>query len=94
MACQTTLPASWYTSKAIYGLERRAIFLKVCSFSVLRLGESSNVYKSWILLGAVTKWPNAQQDYGCELAQVNYTIRRSSPDWKTIKIFSDSVGLI
>jgi hypothetical protein len=25
----TTLPASWYTSKAFYNLERRAVFLKV-----------------------------------------------------------------
>lgn len=27
--CSTTLPASWYTSKAVYSLERRAVFLKV-----------------------------------------------------------------
>ena len=28
-AAPTTLPASWYTSKAFYNLERRAVFLKV-----------------------------------------------------------------
>ncbi|KAL4797603.1 fungal-specific transcription factor domain-containing protein [Aspergillus venezuelensis] len=27
-SCDTTLPASWYTSKAIYDLERRGIFMK------------------------------------------------------------------
>ncbi|KAM0555895.1 hypothetical protein ACHAPJ_006297 [Fusarium lateritium] len=72
-SCQTTLPGSWYTSKAIYGLERRAIFLK-----------------SWILLGAVTKWPTAGENYTTQLAEINYTIRRSSDDCKTTKIFDDS----
>ncbi|KAM5343650.1 hypothetical protein ACJ41O_012187 [Fusarium nematophilum] len=71
----STLPASWYTSKAIYNLERHAIFLK-----------------SWILLGSVTRWPNANEDYLCELAQIDYIIRRSSSDWKTTKIFSEADG--
>lgn len=31
MSCPNTLPASWYTSKAIADLERRAIFDKVWS---------------------------------------------------------------
>ncbi|KAF7548811.1 hypothetical protein G7Z17_g6805 [Cylindrodendrum hubeiense] len=30
--CSTTLPASWYTSKAVYDLERRAVFLKTLTF--------------------------------------------------------------
>lgn len=29
-SCKTTLPASWYTSKAMYDLERKGIFMKVC----------------------------------------------------------------
>lgn len=35
---EVTLPASWFTSKTIYNLERRAVFLKVAfarSFKIL-----------------------------------------------------------
>ncbi|CAM1508034.1 Fc.00g048820.m01.CDS01 [Cosmosporella sp. VM-42] len=70
--CPTTLPASWYTSKAIYSLERRAVFLK-----------------SWMLLGAVTRFPNEGENYPYEMAQIDFTVRRTSSDWKSIKVFSD-----
>lgn len=28
-SCGTTLPASWYTSEAIYNLEKRGVFMTV-----------------------------------------------------------------
>ncbi|KAJ4260441.1 hypothetical protein NW762_007181 [Fusarium torreyae] len=70
-----TLPASWYTSKAIGTLEKRAVF-----------------FKSWILLGAVTKYPKKGVDYKNELCQVDFTVRRSEDDWNSLKVFRDSDG--
>jgi hypothetical protein len=40
---EVTLPASWFTSKTIYDLERRAVFLKVAfarSFKILTYNQS------------------------------------------------------
>ncbi|KFA79371.1 hypothetical protein S40288_03537 [Stachybotrys chartarum IBT 40288] len=71
----TTLPASWYTSRGIYNLERRAVFLK-----------------SWVLLGAVTKFPDQGVDYKHELAQVNFTVRRETEDWRSIKVYKEKDG--
>ncbi|KAH8679442.1 hypothetical protein BGZ61DRAFT_359326 [Ilyonectria robusta] len=73
--CSTTLPASWYTSKAVYSLERRAVFLK-----------------SWMLLGAVTRWPEVGRDYSYELAQIKFLVRRDSADPKSLRVFSDPEG--
>ncbi|RDW57833.1 hypothetical protein BP5796_12634 [Coleophoma crateriformis] len=48
--------------------------------------------QSWFLLGAVTKWPSVGEDYCYDLAQVRFTVRRTSVDWQSLKIFSDSDG--
>ncbi|VUC35328.1 unnamed protein product [Clonostachys rosea] len=45
-------------------------------------------YKSWTLLGPVTKWPNAGEDYPNEIAQVHFIVRRASADWRSLKVFS------
>ncbi|OBS23287.1 hypothetical protein FPOA_03839 [Fusarium poae] len=74
-AFSVTLPSSWYTSKGIGELEKRAIF-----------------FKSWILLGAVTKYPQKGVDYKNELCQVDFTVRRSEDDWQSLKVFRDSDG--
>ncbi|EFX04526.1 c6 zinc finger domain containing protein [Grosmannia clavigera kw1407] len=71
----TTLPASWYTSKAIGDLERRAVFLQ-----------------TWILLGAVTKWPNVGERYANSLAEVELFVQRVSEDWRSIQVFSAADG--
>ena len=47
--------------------------------------------KSWILLGAVTRWPEAEEDYHGEMVQIEYIVRRSTPDWKTIKVYTKDV---
>ncbi|KAH7134508.1 hypothetical protein B0J13DRAFT_507053 [Dactylonectria estremocensis] len=75
-ACPTTLPASWYTSNAFY-----------CG-----LERRAVFLQAWMLLGAVARWPNVGEDYPSDIAQVEFTVRRISDDWRSIKVFLNADG--
>ncbi|KAH7147500.1 hypothetical protein DER46DRAFT_650813 [Fusarium sp. MPI-SDFR-AT-0072] len=50
--------------------------------------------KSWVLLGAVTKFPETNVKYEHELAQIDFVVRRETEDWRSITISKKSDGTI
>lgn len=63
-----TLPASWYCSKPLYGLEQRAVFMKVRMKATLHIYEeriwtysADDFYQGWYLLGPVTRFADQTQ---------------------------------
>lgn len=42
--------------------------------------------QSWVLLGAVTKFPETNVNYEHELAQIDFIVRRETEDWGSITI--------
>lgn len=41
----------------------------------------------------MTRWPEAEEDYHGEMVQIEYIVRRSTPDWKTIKVYTKDVRI-
>ncbi|KAI1033892.1 hypothetical protein LB503_011047, partial [Fusarium chuoi] len=52
------------------------------------------VTQSWVLLGAVTKFPETTVNYNHELAQIDFIIRRKTEDWRSITISMKDDGSI
>ena len=93
MTPTTTLPASWFQSTPLYQLERRAIFLNVCSSSNFffsfspsgsrhtRVANNHNFLgKAWHFVGPVTRFVNRGEKVYYEIAQVKFYVVNTSPE--------------
>ncbi|EWZ83187.1 hypothetical protein FOCG_15060 [Fusarium oxysporum f. sp. radicis-lycopersici 26381] len=49
---------------------------------------------SWVLLGAVTKFPETNVNYEHELAQTDFIVRRETEDWRSITVSKQSDGTV
>ncbi|KAG4262810.1 hypothetical protein FPRO03_10173 [Fusarium proliferatum] len=52
------------------------------------------VMQSWVLLGAVTKFPETNVNYEHELAQIDFIVRRETEDWGSITITKKHDGTL
>ncbi|CVL11780.1 uncharacterized protein FPRN_14844 [Fusarium proliferatum] len=50
--------------------------------------------RSWVLLGAVTKFPETNVNYEHELAQIDFIVRRETEDWGSITITKKHDGTL
>lgn len=62
------------------------------SYGIYSLERRAVFLKTWMLLGAITRWPEVGESYPYEMAQVKFTVRRTSAHWTSIKVFSDLDG--
>ncbi|CVL03662.1 uncharacterized protein FMAN_15066 [Fusarium mangiferae] len=56
------------------------------SSGIYNLERQAIFLKSWVLLGAVTKFPETNVNYELELAQIDFIVRRETEDWRSISI--------